>query len=116
MRITPGRTVLYVLTEADADAINRRRTDGASIAARIKEDKWPLGAQAHIGNTACSGDVLPAVAVKVIGDAPNPLVNLQVFLDGNDTYWATSRYEDVEKFADDTASATPGRWFWPPRS
>jgi len=107
MKITTGRTVLYVLNEADVDAINRRRTSGASIAERIKEEKWPLGAQAHIGNTVQVGDICPAVAIRVWGDGENPPVNFQVLLDGNDTYWATSRHEDESKSA--------GTWHWPAR-
>ncbi|GAA4560510.1 hypothetical protein [Planotetraspora kaengkrachanensis] len=35
----------------------------------------------------------------------NGVCNLQVLLDGNDAYWATSRTEGDE----------PGRWSWPPR-
>jgi hypothetical protein len=127
MKITVGRTVLYVLSQQDAEQINRRRTTGASIAARIKarvavvpEDPtqppqhdepqyasvWPLGAQAHIGNQASEGDVLPAVVVKVWNpDSTEESVNLQVTLDGNDNYWATSRHESKE--------VEPGTWHWP---
>lgn len=88
---TAGRIVLYKLSEQDAQAINRRRTTGQSIAKRILDNLWPAGAQAHIGNTVEAGDVLPAVIVKSWGVTPTSCVNLQVFLDGNDTYWATSR-------------------------
>jgi len=107
MKITTGRTVLYVLNEADAEAINRRRTSSGSIAERIKEDKWPIGAQAHIGNGAQTGDICPAVAVRIFSHTDNPPVNLQVLLDGNDIYWATSRHEDAAK--------VPGTWHWPER-
>ena len=61
--------------------------------------------QAHIGNTAQAGDILPAVAVRIFGEGENPPVNFQVFLDGNDTYWATSRVED--------ATQAQGTWHWP---
>ncbi|WP_313033426.1 Gp49 family protein [Stenotrophomonas acidaminiphila] len=102
-----GRIVYYVLSEQDALKINGRRTDGASIQDRILEDKWPCGAQAHIGNKACAGDILPAMVVKVL---PNEQVNLQVFLDGNDVYWATTRAQAAP------GRMEPGRWHWPARS
>jgi hypothetical protein len=110
MAPTTGRTVLYVLSEADAAAINRRRTDGASIAGRMQADpaQWPAGAQAHIGNHASAGDTVPLVIVKVW---PNeygegiPGVNGQAFLDGNDTLWITSAREGTDA----------GQWQWPPR-
>lgn len=89
VNITPtvGRIVLYCLNDTDAAAINRRRTTGDAIADRIRADRWPLGAQAHIGITACAGDVLPSIVVRVW---PDGRINAQVFLDGNDTYWATN--------------------------
>lgn len=118
MTITTGRTVLYTLTEDNAKEINRRRTDRQSIAARIKQEiitldhgtvpQWPLGAQAHIGNNAAAGDVVPFLAVRIW---PNeygegiPGVNGQAFLDGNDALWVTSAKEGTE----------PGTWAWPPR-
>jgi hypothetical protein len=107
MKITIGRTVLYVLSDEDAKQINRRRTDSGSISDRIKLEKWPLGAQAHIGNPVGAGDIRPAVAVRVFGEGDKPPVNLQVLLDGNDVYWATSRAEDAAK--------TQGTWHWPDR-
>jgi hypothetical protein len=114
MDITVGRTVLYTLSEQDATEINRRRTTAHSIAERMKiqiSDKecitpllaWPTGAQAHIGNEAAEGKVYPAVAVAVWSAT---CANLQVILDGNDTYWATSRNEGT----------LPGNWAWPARS
>ncbi len=102
-----GRIVHYVLSEQDALKINGRRTDGASIQDRILEDKWPCGAQAHIGNKAWAGDILPAIVVKVL---PSEQVNLQVFLDGNDVYWATTRAQAAP------GRMEPGRWHWPARS
>lgn len=115
MDITIGRTVHYTLNEQDAAEINRRRTNGGSIAARMKSSVpvhdgdepsiygWPAGAQAHIGNTAEVGQVYPAVSVRVWTPG---MANLQVMLDGNDVYWATSRHEGTE----------PGTWAWPPRA
>ena len=102
--------MLYTLSQQDADAVNRRRTNGSSIATRMKASpaEWPAGAQAHIGNTAAAGDVVPLVVVRVW---PNefgegiPGVNGQAFLDGNDALWVTSAREGTE----------PGTWAWPPR-
>lgn len=110
MAPTTGRIVLYTLTEQDAAQVNRRRTNGASIADRLKQEPpvWPAGAQAHIGNHANAGDVVPLVVVKVW---PNeygenvPGVNGQALLDGNDALWVTSAREGTE----------PGTWMWPPR-
>lgn len=105
---TIGRVVLYCLSQQDADAINRRRTDGFSIRERMQQEPaaWPAGAQAHIGNHAYAGDVFPADIVRVWGDQPDSAVNLQVKLDGNDTYWVTSA----------TVSEEPvqGRYHWMP--
>ncbi len=42
MDITIGRIVLYTLAQ-DSMEINRRRTTGALIAERIRENAWPLG-------------------------------------------------------------------------
>jgi hypothetical protein len=130
--ITKGEMVLYTLSAADAEQINRRRTDGASIAARMKmrvrgeheahEEQiksqaaiygWPAGAQAHIGNSAKEGAQYPAMVVEDwsqhteasgAGTPDDPAVNLQVFLDGTDVFWATSRHEDASK------SPAPGTW------
>lgn len=91
---TPGRVVLYKLSEADAIAINSRR---------IAVAQQTIGMTAsRIGNEAREGDLYPAVVVRTFG---GPFVNLKVLLDGSDDYWATSRAEGDE----------PGRWSWPPR-
>lgn len=125
--ITTGRTVLYTLSEQDAEQINRRRTNGSDIAARMKacvESKdhdlifgWPAGAQAHIGNPAVAGVVVPLVVVRVwpheFGQ-DMPGVNGQAILDGNDTLWVTSAREDLEPLAEGQLHR-PGMWFWPPR-
>lgn len=96
-----GRTVHYVLSAYDVERINRRRKDA--------HEKMPWhqalksGAMVHVGNTVCQGDEFPMVIVKDWGGA----VNGQVLLDGSDTYWATSVYEDPGK--------KPGSWHWPER-
>ena len=102
---TIGRIVHYRLTDQEAVEINRRRTTGTAIGERIKADKWPLGAQAHIGNQVSAGDTFPAMIVKTWGKTEGSCCQLQVFLDGNDTLWATSRSEG------DLA----GMWSVPPR-
>lgn len=110
--ISIGRTVLYVITEQDAECINRRRTFPSSISDRVKDGTWPLGAQAHIGNPVRAKDIYPAIAVRVFAQnvceiTQNTPVNLKVLLDGSDSYWATSRHEDP--------GGTPGTWHWPKR-
>lgn len=89
---TIGRIVHYRLSADDADQINRRRTSGSEIAKRITAipQEWPLGAQAHIGNKAEEGQTFPAIIVRTWGETEHSAVQLQVFLDGNDTFWATS--------------------------
>ena len=115
MEITIGRVVLYRLHAQDAEKINRRRTTGSEIARRISANTckegmdyagtathWPIGAQAHIGNEVKAGDIFPMIVTKVWSPG---YVNGQVFLDGNDCFWATSVEEGVEGHY----------WQWPPR-
>ncbi|MEU1810934.1 hypothetical protein [Micromonospora aurantiaca (nom. illeg.)] len=72
MQPTIGRIVHYTLSEHDADAIEARR-----------------GGARGVNNRAEAGQTYPAIVVRTFGgDA-----NLQVMLDGPDTYWATSRGE-----------------------
>lgn len=83
---TPGRVVLYVLNEHDVTQIEHDRLRNAS-------DGNPVGA----------GDEYPAVVVRAWGALPGSAVNLQVLLDGPDSFWATSR----------TEGDGPGHWHWP---
>jgi len=53
------------------------------------------------GNRPRGGDVYPAMIVRVWNETN---VNLQVFIDGPSTLWATSRVQ----------GDTPGRWMLPP--
>lgn len=103
-----GRVVHYTLTESDAAAINKRRDDfGAYNRAHSGAQPGDPGATghiAHVGNRAEAGQVYPAQVVRVF-DPSTTTVNLQVTLDGTDTYWATSRGE----------GDGPGTWCWPPR-
>ena len=118
-----GRIVQYTLTEDDAKQINRRRTTGKAIAARIQNngqiatdgavigEQWPIGAQAHIGNPASAGDVVPLLIVRIWPDEygpGQPGVNGQAFLDGNDSLWITSVGESIDP--------KQGKWNWPPRN
>ncbi|MEU9400531.1 hypothetical protein [Streptomyces sp. NPDC048242] len=96
-----GRIVHYRLTEHDANDINRRRKDFTTSGTAQER----TGVVGHVGNHAAEGDVYPAVIVRVWNESTTTC-NLQVLLDGTDTYWATSRAEGAE----------PGRWSWPPRA
>jgi hypothetical protein len=102
MEPTTGRLVHYTLTKLDATSINKRRQDAVDSNRSHTED----GVQLHFGNKATEGDVLPMLIIKVWSSGS---VNGQVFLDGNDTFWATSVSEASGPFNE------VGRWVWPPR-
>ena len=106
MKPTIGRIVHYTLSQHDADQINRRRTTGPQIKDRILVDRWPIGAQAHIGNPVSAGDVFPMVIVKVNSHT----INGRVWLDGTDDYWV--QYCEQALF---DSMPPQGFWFWPPR-
>lgn len=103
--ISVGRIVHYMFSESDAVEVNRRRTTRQIVERLMPGQEWPEGAQAHIGNQHHAGDVLPLLVVRV-NDPATGSVNGQVFLDGNDTFWATSRVE----------GSAPGEWSWSPRA
>lgn len=86
-RPSPGRIVQYVLTAADAQAID--------------------SAPGH-HNPAHEGDVYPALIVRVFGSTPDSAANLQVFYDGDGSIWATSRIQG-------DGPEDGGCWFWPER-
>lgn len=89
---TIGRIVLYTLTDQDADRINKRRNSLSGIGADMTPDsRFELEG----GNKAAQGDVFPMIIVKVWGSTPGSAVNGQVFLDGNDTLWVTSKQVGV---------------------
>lgn len=98
---TIGRVVHYTLSEHDADEINRRRQEFRASGNAYAHS----GFAGHVGNEAREGDVYPAMIVRIFGDTPESAVNLQVVLDGNDTFWATSR----------TLGDGPSHWAWPER-
>lgn len=87
--ISVGRIVHYTLTQQDADGINAKRESFV------------------YANKAEAGQVFPAIAVRCWGPK---CANLQVFLDGNDTYWKTSVTETPNAEA-----GYSGFWHWPPR-
>src|SRR5437588_7968800 len=89
---TIGRIVHYTLADHDVSAIQMLRSDTH---------------ERRQGNPVQADQIYPALVVRVFpgGTEVNGVANLQVFLDGNDTYWGTSRLEGEE----------PGTWAWPTR-
>lgn len=79
-----GQMVSYTLTAHDAEMINKRRADYRSHRSGVD-----TGHICHVGNEVREGGIYPAMVVRMFTP---PTVNLQVFLDGNDVYWATSRH------------------------
>lgn len=96
-----GRIVHYTLSEDDAARINKRRRDAET--SEIAKDE--SGVVVHAGNRVREGDVYPLVITRVWGDQEGAAVNGQVLLDGNDTFWATSR----------KGGENQGDWSVPPR-
>lgn len=88
-----GRIVHYTLSEGDVASIDR--------------DMPAYPGQSVKRNSVQAGDVYPAIVVRVFpgGTEANGVCNLQVLLDGNCSFWATSRVEGEGE----------SRWFWPPR-
>lgn len=95
MKPSVGRIVHYMLDESDAERISGRRA--------------AVGDLHNVGNAAQAGQVFPMVITRVWGDDPLSAVNGQVFLDGNDCYWATSK----QQVAGDSVDQQ-GLWFAPP--
>lgn len=89
MQPTIGRIVHYTLSEHDEASILRQYPMHDAAGVRASR------------NPASAGQTYPALVVRVF----DPSANLQVFLDGDVTYWATSR----------TEGDGPGYWAWPPR-
>jgi hypothetical protein len=114
MQPTIGRIVHYALTEPDACAVNRRRQDFAAFTEEHPrpDDPGEAGATGHIGHFGTdvqAGQVFPAIVVRNWENDPGCL-NLQVLLDGNDTYWVTDRVEAGKMWP------SPGEWRWPART
>jgi hypothetical protein len=83
---TIGRFVHYTLSAQDAALVSERRKR--------------QGAHA---NAVEAGQVLPMLIVRTWGDTPESCVNGQVFLDGDDVLWVTSR----------SVGEGPGHFAWP---
>lgn len=100
-----GQIVLYKLADTDATQINKRRDDFNAAPPQNS------GLVAHIGNRAVTGDIFPAVIVRTFGAST---VQLQVFLDGNDTFWATSvaHAKDLIHYSPDNLHPQLS-WIWP---
>lgn len=109
-----GRIVHYRLSADDAESINRRRQDFLAYNKKHRTNNYggmPMpgepgrtGHIGHFGNVVSEGDIFPAMIVRVWGE-DTACVNLQVYLDGNDTYWATSALQgDGNR-----------QWFQPPK-
>lgn len=87
MTPTIGQIVHYTLTNADAERINKRRNDAIASGTAGRNS----GAIVHFGNRAAAGETYPMIITRVWAHATElALVNGQVWLDGNDTLWATS--------------------------
>lgn len=84
---TVGRIVHYTLSQQDADAINKRRNDASVSNAGYANSGYVV----HVGNQASEGQVYPMLITRVWtpGVETTP-VQGQVFLDGNDNFWASS--------------------------
>lgn len=91
-----GSPVLYTLNKDDAERINKRRDDFRKYTSgEIEEGReYPNhGWQAHVGNTVHAGQQFPGVVVNRFSTS----VNLRVFLDGTDDFWACSKSEGAEE-------------------
>ncbi len=89
-----GQMVLYRLTEAEAQATNRRREHAQQNLEKMREER--PGFQAHIGTYVETGVSVPMIVTVVWPSA----VNGQAFLDGNDSLWVKTVTEGEE----------PGQW------
>lgn len=95
---TVGLILLYALNDSEASQINKRRQDYSKASKEVD-----TGFQAHVGNSVREGQVFPLLVTAINGSDKNISVNGQVLLDGNDSFWATSRKE----------GDGPGTWAWP---
>lgn len=89
-QVSLGRKVHYKLSADDVAAIDA---------------DFPMDAGGHRRNPVREGQLCAADVVAVFEASTDNTANLQVQLDGNVTYWATSRREGTE----------PGTWAWPLR-
>ncbi len=102
MHPTPGRVVLYAMTEHDAHR--------AIAQAAARSHAWiPDGVHTSGGsavraglNLPYHGETYPALVVRAHSDGT---ANLRVFLDGEIDVWVTAVSEGTG----------PGHWSWPAR-
>ena len=102
-----GRIVRFKLDADTASRINKRRMD-ATKSGIARENS---GTQVHVGNAAEAEHVYPMLIVCMWGETEESAVNGQVFLDGNDTYWATSVWQDIAATSDNNLQ--PNHWRFP---
>lgn len=98
---TIGRVVHYRLTDEEAAKINRWRDQNKTNRGAIH-----AGSVGHVGNECSEGQAFAADVVSITEFPLRAAINLQVKLDGNDTFW--------KRDADEGEG--PGTWSWPPRS
>lgn len=96
--IPVGRIVHLRLSAECAKSINLRREHAKCSCI----GNAALGCIVHEGSPVTEGDIFPLIITRVWSAH---CVSGQVFLDGNDTLWATSV----------TQGDGPGQWFVPPR-
>lgn len=84
---TIGRIVHYTLSTIDVARVDELRAQRGNA----------------LLNKVDAGQVYPMLIVRTWGDTPESSVNGQVFLDGDDTLWVTSR----------SAGEGPGHFAWP---
>jgi hypothetical protein len=99
---TVCRTVLYTLDVYSAKQINKRRKAAVAHFVEHGDDSFQL----HHGNLVQPGQQYPMIITRVWGDRPESAVNGQVFLDGSDSFWATSVVPGEGE----------GKYQWPTRS
>lgn len=102
MQPTIGRTVHYVLSQADVDRIIDGRADAIS-------DAQARNREVCFGDPVAEGDILPMIIVKVHETSEDNLVNGHIFLDGTDVLWR----ENIPAATLDDGYI--GRWSWPPQ-
>lgn len=90
-QVSLGRVVHYRLSAGDVKAI---------------DEQYPIGDPIVHRNAVREGQLCAADVVAVFTPSEANTANLKVKLDGNVTYWATSRIEGTE----------PGTWMWPLRA
>jgi hypothetical protein len=87
--LTPGRIVLYKLSESDCQRITLQR-EASQYSVRPVGSPGTFTGQLRIGNTPNPGDVVPAIVVTAW---TSEMFNGQALLDGNDALWLTSVHE-----------------------